>query len=95
MIQISGPPGMLEPYQPHNRTATACLGGGRTAVGLCALTTQATTLALRQTTPDTKLFPVGKGVIQTLLTHFAASTHFFGFPSGCTALRKEQVGVNS
>jgi hypothetical protein len=86
---------MGAPYQPCYRTAKARLGSGRTAVGLGTLTTQATALALRQPTPDTELFAVGKGVIQTLLTHFAATTHFFGLTSRRTALRKKQVGVNS
>jgi hypothetical protein len=86
---------MWAPYQPCYRTAKACLGSGRAAVGLCALTTQATALALRQPTPDTELFAVGKRVIQTLLTHFATSTHFFSLTGGRTTLRKKQVGVNS
>jgi hypothetical protein len=48
---------------------------------LSALTTQATTLTLRKTAPDTKLFAVVKRVFETVVANYTTAANLFGFAS--------------
>jgi hypothetical protein len=48
---------------------------------LSTLTTQATTLTLGQTAPDTKLFAVIKRVLKTVIANYTTAADFFGFAS--------------
>jgi hypothetical protein len=46
---------------------------------LSALTTQATTLTLRKTAPDTKLFAIVERVLKTVIAHYTTAANLFGF----------------
>jgi hypothetical protein len=76
------------------RVAQWTLCGDGTAMSLGALTSQAAALALGEPAPDAEFLTVGEGVLETLLSHFATSTDFFGLAGGCAALGKEEVGVD-
>jgi len=62
---------------------------------LGALTAQATTLTLRQTTSDAELLTVSECVFETLLANFATSAYLFGFTGGGATLGEKEVGVHS
>lgn len=70
-------------------------GGSGSTAGLGTLTTQATTLALGETAPDSELLTVHQGVLEALETNCATTAHFFGFTGGCSTLWEEEVGVDT
>jgi hypothetical protein len=48
---------------------------------LSALTTQATTLTLGQTAPDTKLLAIVERVFETVVANYTTAANLFGFAS--------------
>jgi hypothetical protein len=48
---------------------------------LSALATQATTLTLRKTAPDTELLAIVERVFETIIAHYTTATNLFGFAS--------------
>jgi hypothetical protein len=44
---------------------------------LSALTTQATTLTLGKTAPDTELLAIVERVFETIIAHYTTATNFF------------------
>lgn len=70
-------------------------GADGAAIGLGALASQTTTLALGKSAPDAELLAVGEGVFEALHANFATTTHFFGFAGGGTTLRKEKIGIDT
>ena len=65
------------------------------ANALRALTTQATTLAFRQPTPDAEFLAVDEREFQAVGAHDTAAADFLGFTSGSATLREEQIWVNA
>jgi hypothetical protein len=45
---------------------------------LSALTTQATTLTLRETAPDTELLAIVERVFETVVAHYTTAANLFG-----------------
>jgi hypothetical protein len=62
---------------------------------LSALATQATTLTLRKTAPDTELLAIVERVFETIIAHYTTATYLFGFASRCTTFWEEQVWVDT
>src|SRR5690606_40858031 len=60
-----------------------------------ALATDAPPLTLAHAAPDAELLAVAQRVLEALPAHDAATTDFLRFTRGRTALRKEQIGVDT
>ena len=71
------------------------LGAGDVARRLRALATELAALTLRETAPNSELFPVRQGVLEALIAHDAAFAHFLGFAGGGSSFRKEEVGIDA
>jgi hypothetical protein len=69
------------------------LGRGRATCALGTLTTQATTLALAEATPDTELLAVNESELKTVETHDTAPANLFRLTRACAALWEKEVWV--
>lgn len=87
------------PTQAVPNSGTAGSGRGRSGcVGSASertLTANSAPLPLAESTPDAELFTVRQRVLETVVPNLTPLADRFGLLGGCSALREEQIGINT